>query len=144
MSQGETAFAQILNVQPVRCVDYRPAHSLEGAPRPGAVRGGRQGDRGWRMCNEGGLGSLCPIPELSVSLYTAHPGKAKHERAFLHRDRPRRLGRDVLAARGAQLAASREAERPPLLELSDGCRSATERTAAGPLRPTTELIKRNL
>jgi len=68
----------------------------------------------------------------------------RHERAFLHRDRPRRLERDVLAARGAQLAASREAERPPLLELSDGCRSATERTAAGPLRPTTELIKRNL
>jgi hypothetical protein len=55
----------------------------------------------------------------------------------------RRLKRDVLAARGAQLAASRGAERPPLLELSDGCRSATERTAAGPLRPTTELIKRN-
>jgi hypothetical protein len=49
----------------------------------------------------------------------------------------------VLAARGAQLAASRGAERPPLLELSDGCRSATGRTAAGPLRPTTELIKRN-
>jgi hypothetical protein len=53
---------------------------------------------------------------------------------FVEIEGRRYLWRDVLAARRAQLAVRRKAEQPPLFELRDDLRPATERTAAGRYR----------
>jgi hypothetical protein len=50
---------------------------------------------------------------------------------FIDIDGKRYLWRDLVRLRQEQRAAARRGEQPPLFELREDCRPATERTAAG-------------
>jgi hypothetical protein len=50
---------------------------------------------------------------------------------FIDIDGKRYLWRDLLKLRQEQREAARRAEQPPLFELRENCRPASERTAAG-------------
>jgi hypothetical protein len=50
---------------------------------------------------------------------------------FIEIDGKRYLWRDIIKLRQEQRAAARRGEEPPLFELHEDCRPATERTAAG-------------
>ena len=53
---------------------------------------------------------------------------------FIEIDGKRYLWRDLVKLRREQREAARRVEQPPLFELRDDCRPATERTAAGRYR----------
>jgi hypothetical protein len=61
------------------------------------------------------------------------PGSTKTARAprFIDLDGKRYLWRDLVKLRQEQREAARRAEQPPLFELREDCRPATERNAAG-------------
>jgi hypothetical protein len=50
---------------------------------------------------------------------------------FIEIDGKRHLWRDIVKLRQEQRRAAAKAEQPPLFELREDCRPATERTAAG-------------
>jgi hypothetical protein len=53
---------------------------------------------------------------------------------FIEIDGKRHLWRDIVKLRQEQRRAHAKAEQPPLFELREDCRPATERTAAGRYR----------